>query len=1030
MVTNNERPPDAVGRVPIYLPSSAEIARTRLTAFIRHCEALTGQSFDEYPSFDAFSVGQSGRFWNAFLEWSGLLYEGESAPAVTSTDCEAARFFPGLRLNYAENLLRLDGAGMEASRPALRFTTANGTTRRWTRGELRREVEAFSVALAGLGLGPGDRVALIAYNTGEAVIAVLAASAVGCAISTLAPELGNDALLTRLQRIEPVVLFVDLSGSFASHHNQLRSRVTTLVGALPSMRALIVLDSDAAPVTATVPVLRAAQLIAANSERAGSWPRLPFDHPLFILFTSGTTGVPKALVHGAGGTLLEHVKEHRLHCDLGTTDTLFFHTSTGWMMWNWQLSALASGVELVLYAGPVASADILWRIVSEEQVTAFGTSPGYLQMCERSSAAFTAGLDVALLRSVMSTGSILAPRQQDWLSQHVKRVPIQSISGGTDIIGCFVLGNPNVAAYGAECQSRSLGLDVRALAPGGTRANGIGELVCANPFPSRPVGLLHDPDGTLFHEIYFSQNPGYWTHGDLIEFTAEGSARMHGRSDGILNVRGVRIGPAEIYRILEHVPEITDAMVVDQALPVEIGGSRLVLLLVLRDGAALDERLLGVIRRELAERGSAAHVPAVVLAVPELPVTYSGKRSERSARDVLNGRSAVNSEALRNPQCLASLRALVERTSSTAAAKGSPTASPGAGEITIAQMTALWEAALDRRPIGADDNFFDIGGGSLEAVKLSSQIERLTGRELPLTAISDSPTIRELTQAANAATPRSSPLPVLLRPGDTLMPLFIVHGHGGSVMELRPLARALSAEAAVYGIRASGFEPGEPVYDRVEDMARIYLKAIKVLQPHGPYLLSGYSLGGLVAYEIARLLAGEDRVALLVLLDSTVHERYWPRAAWLEHFRRRLAHHLSSLRGQEPWAIAAGIGRSIRAMVRRLRVASEAAVPADPEGERLPESVRRLRAAGLAAFSAYRPCTSDVPMTVLRSDLRESTLCDPRRVWEPLSPSMTLIDVPGNHVTMIRPPFLATLAERLTACVDATRANRRSTFQR
>jgi acetoacetyl-CoA synthetase len=279
----------------------------------------------------------------------------------------------------------------------------------------------------------------------------------------------------------------------------------------------------------------------------------------------------------------------------------------------------------------------------------------------------------------MSTGSILLPREQDWVSQHVKRLPIQSISGGTDIIGCFVLGNPNVAAYSAECQSRSLGLDVRALAPDGTRAKGIGELVCANPFPSRPVGLLDDPDGTLFHETYFSQNPGYWTHGDLIEFTAEGSARMHGRSDGILNIRGVRVGPAEIYRILKRVPEITDAMAVAQAAPAEIGGSRLVLLLVLRDGVALDERLLGVIRRELAECGSAAHVPAVVLAVPELPVTYSGKRSERSARDVLNGRPAANIEALHNPQCLAPLRAFVEQTSSTTADGGSPTAPPAPG---------------------------------------------------------------------------------------------------------------------------------------------------------------------------------------------------------------------------------------------------------------------------------------------------------------------------------------------------------------
>jgi acetoacetyl-CoA synthetase len=469
------------------------------------------------------------------------------------------------------------------------------------------------------------------------------------------------------------------------------------------------------------------------------------------------------------------------------------------------------------------------------------------------------------------------------------------------------------------------------------------------------------------------------------------------------------------------VPEITDAIAVEQVAPSDIGGSRLILLVVLRDGSVLDEQLLGVIRRELLERGSAAHVPAVVLAVPELPMTYSGKRSERSARDVLNGRSAANGEALRNPQCLAPLRAFMDGPSSTMADRGGPLAPPGVRELTIARMTALWEAVLDRRPLGADDNFFDVGGGSLDAVRLFSEIERLSGRELPLTAISDSPTIRELTQIANAATPRGSPLAVLLRPGDTSMPLFIIHGYGGSQIELRPIARALSTRTAVYGIRASGFEPGERVYDRVEDMARIYLEAIQLLQPQGPYLLAGYSFGGLVAYEIARLLAGDERVAMLVLLDTTVHERYWSRDAWLEHFRRRLAHHFSAMRDQGPAAIAARVAGAIRATVERVRRASAAAAPADLDGQGLPESIRRLRAAGLAAFSAYRPRASNLPVTVLRSDLSDSVLCDPRRVWEPLIPSLTLIDVPGNHRSMVLPPFLATLAARLSACVEAAR---------
>jgi acetoacetyl-CoA synthetase len=918
----------------------------------------------------------------------------------------------------------VDIAEMAPSKPALTAVHVDGSVLCWSRGQLRARVSALSAALCELGLGPNDCVALIAHNTANAVVGALAASAIGCAVSALPPELGAFALSSRLQRIQPALLLIDLSGSYGSLGEQQRARVAEAAKGLPSLRALLLLDEQSTPAGVSVPALHVSDLIRAHEGQSAAWPRLPFNHPLFILFSSGTTGAPKCLVHGAGGTLLEHVKEHRLHCDLRCSDKLFFHTSTGWMMWNWQLSALASGAELVLYDGPITAADCLWRIVAEQGVSVFGTSPGYLQLCERSATAVTAGMHFEALRAVLSTGSILSPRQQDWFSNNVKRLPVHSISGGTDIIGCFVLGNPNLPAYSAECQCRSLGLDVRALAPAGTLAHGIGELVCANPFPSRPVRLLHDPDGSLFHDTYFAQNPGYWTHGDLIEVSAEGSVRMHGRTDGVLNVRGIRIGPAEIYRILEGVPEVCDAMAVEQSMPDEIGGSRLVLLLVLADGCQLDDRLRADIKRKLGLEGSAAHVPAVMLAVAELPTTYNGKRSERSAREALNGEEVANAQALRNPESLGPLRefARTARRMPPASVRSVPA---GRGTLTMAQMTGLWEQLLDTSGLGENDNFFDLGGNSITALRLVAEIERQTGRTLSVTALIAAPTIAELVAAASTITPRASLLPVLLKSGPASMPLFIVPGFGGSVMELYALARQLRTESPVYGIRPSGSEPGEEVHERIEDMGRAYLAAIRELQAHGPYMIVGYSSGGLVAYEIAQHLVGEgERLALLALLDTGVHERYWPAGVWLEHLRRRLLHHMHRMRGLAWGELAPALVNLTGALLNRVARATGVVVAIDPEGSVLPESLRRLRRAGLAAFAAYRPRASDLPITLLGSDVNASNLCDPRRVWRKLTPALTTYDVPGSHVTMIRPPHLPVLAARLSQCINAARADR------
>ena len=423
----------------------------------------------------------------------------------------------------------------------------------------------------------------------------------------------------------------------------LADRVAELARRLPTLTAVVALDDGPIPPDLTVPVHRLSDMSTPpdDAERA----RLPFNHPLFVLFTSGTTGQPEVHRPRGRGTLLEHVKEHRLHVDLRPEDRLFFHTSAAWMMWNWQLSALASGSAIVVYDGPLTGPETLWRLVSDERVTVFGTSPPYLQLCEDSG--FSPRRELALpdLRAVLSTGSILHDWQYDWVRDHVGPLPLQSISGGTDIIGCFVLGNPNLPVRRGKIQCRSLGLDVQALPTEATPSgSGIGELVCRNPFPSRPVGLLGDDGTQLFHEAYFAQNPGVWTHGDLIEFDALGQARMHGRSDGVVHVRGVRIGPAEIYRALRNVPEVREAMAVEQQASDVRGQPRLVLLVVLREPGTLDGRLTVRIRREIARYASPAHVPELVVQVAELPTTHSGKRSERAARDAVNGVPPVNAE--------------------------------------------------------------------------------------------------------------------------------------------------------------------------------------------------------------------------------------------------------------------------------------------------------------------------------------------------------------------------------------------------
>ena len=660
-----------IAAAPLQVPDPGVVASSAMSEFTRFCERETGQELSDYKALHRFSVTELRRFWGLLLRWSELPTGGSGEPVCVGDTCEHATFFPNLGLSYAECRLRGGWAGSD-DRVALTAICEDGAAVHLTRSELRERVLRAAAGLRALGVRPGDRVVAIARSTADSVIACLACVGLGATWSSTSPDQGAESILRRFKQLDPTLLLAHTSYVYQSLTRRLDERIAAVLEQLPTVSHAIWLDDPDAPVAGVrIPSTPLSALLEhAPADPRQAWPRLPFGHPLFILFSSGTTGAPKCIVHSAGGTLLQHVKEHRLHSDLGPADTLYFHTSCGWMMWNWLLSALASGTRIVLYDGSPTypRPDALWRVVAEQRVTVFGTSPPYLQYCADAGIVPRERVDLSRLKAIQSTGSILFDRQFRWIAANVGAVPVQSISGGTDIIGCFVLGNPNLAVWPGECQCMGLGMDVRALpagqtvaaagvaSPEGVGAAGRGELVCSSPFPSRPVGLHADPGGQRFHAAYFATNPGVWTHGDNIEISERGSVRMLGRSDGVLNLRGVRVGPAEIYQALQEVEELAECMAVEQPDPRAPGGSRLVLLVVLRPGATLDRPLTHRIKRRLRDQCSPVHVPAAVASVTALPTTFSGKRSEVAARAALAGATVSNAGALLNPECLDELR--------------------------------------------------------------------------------------------------------------------------------------------------------------------------------------------------------------------------------------------------------------------------------------------------------------------------------------------------------------------------------------
>jgi acetoacetyl-CoA synthetase len=664
----------------LWRPDPARAERSHLAQLIRQLHdngiALAGNDDAEtFDSLHAWSVTHLEQFWSAVWRESGVIadvlpnglpWERELVGGDRMAPPDPVlgpRWFTGARLNFAENLLRRDGDDL-----AIIAWDERGPASRYSWSELRREVARAAVVLRRLGVGPGDRVAGWLPNIPEAIVAMLATASLGAVWTSCSPDFGADGIVDRFGQTEPVVLIFCDGYRYGGKVHECTTRAEALLPRLPSVRHAVMihyLGNDLLP--AGSQVLRWDDGTAHETPPPLLFTRLPFDHPLYILYSSGTTGLPKCMVHSAGGTLLQHLKEHRLHVDLRSGERLFYFTTLGWMMWNWQVSALAAGAALVLYDGaplPAGDEAILWRMAADERIDVFGASAKYLALAEKSGLAPGRDCDLGALRAVLSTGSPLSAEGFDWVHDAVgAHVQTCSISGGTDIVSCFVLGNPLSPVRRGQIQGPGLGLAVDVFDETGASCavDVPGELVCRKPFPAMPIEFWNDPGHAKYRAAYFDTWPGVWRHGDWITRTASGGFVISGRSDATLNPGGVRIGTAEIYRQVEAIPEIVESLVVGQRIPGGAAGDeRVVLFVRVRDGLTLTDSVRDAIRQRIRAGTSPHHVPRIILAVTDIPRTRSGKLSELAVRDVLEGRVARNVGALANPEALDQFRGRVE----------------------------------------------------------------------------------------------------------------------------------------------------------------------------------------------------------------------------------------------------------------------------------------------------------------------------------------------------------------------------------
>jgi len=648
---------------PLWVPDAGRVAGANITDFTRRAEIRWGRRLPDYATLHAWSVDHPAEFWISVWDFGEVRGQRGSAVLEDAGRMPGARWFPEARLNFAENLLRSRDDG-----EAIVFWGEDRVHNRLSHGELHRQVAHFAAALRDMGVGAGDRVAAWMPNLPETVVAMLATASIGAIFSSASPDFGVQGVLDRFGQIEPKVLVAVDGYYYGGKTIDCMDRLGAIIDGLPTLQRVVVVPYVHAH--HELSHLHHARMLADFvkpflGETEIAFVPQPFAHPLFIVYSSGTTGVPKCIVHGAGGVLLQHLKEHRLHGDVKPGDKLFYFTTCGWMMWNWLVSGLASGATLLLYDGSpmVGSGQILFDYAQAEGMTHFGTSAKFIDGIAKAGLRPRLTHDLSALRAMFSTGSPLVPEGFAYVYREIKAdLCLSSISGGTDILSCFVLGNPALPVWAGEIQCKGLGMAVDVFDDSGRPVRGEkGELVCTRPFPAMPIGFWNDADGARYHAAYFARFDDVWCHGDYSELTDHDGLIIHGRSDATLNPGGVRIGTAEIYRQVEKLDEVVEALVIGQQWPPgDASDVRVVLFVRLREGLTLDDALLGRIRQTIRDNTTPRHVPAKIVQVDDIPRTRSGKIVELAVRAVVHGDAVKNVEALANPAALDQFRARPE----------------------------------------------------------------------------------------------------------------------------------------------------------------------------------------------------------------------------------------------------------------------------------------------------------------------------------------------------------------------------------
>jgi acetoacetyl-CoA synthetase len=657
----------------LWTPSAARIASANITQFITEVNERFDLSIKDYWQLHEWSVKQPAKFWDAFWDYAGIIAETKGDRILIDGDrMPGGRFFPDAKLNYAENLLRVRDES-----DAVVFWGEDNVRRRISRRSLAKRVSRVAQALRAEGVKPGDCVAAYMPNIPETLVAMLAAATIGAVFTSCSPDFGVRGVLDRFGQVEPVVLFAGDGYWYGGKHVCCIDRIREIAQELPTVRKVVVVaytreaeghqspaGEDEEPresfsVSTISNAVHGDDFVELFAPGEIKFERLPFDHPLFVMYSSGTTGAPKCLIHRAGGTLLLHMKEHLLHGDIKPGSRLFYFTTTGWMMWNWQMSALASGAALMMYDGSpfVGRGNILFDYADAADFTHFGTSAKFIDSIIKLKLEPKNTHKLTNLNTIFSTGSPLSPDGFDFVYRAIKDdICLCSISGGTDLIGCFVGGVPTLPVYRGEIQAPMLAMDIAVYDEAGVPIRDVpGELVCRQPFPTVPLGLWGDRDSSKFHDAYFARFANQWCHGDFASHTSRGGFVIYGRSDAVLNPGGVRIGTAEIYRQVEKLDEVLESIVVGQDWPIKDGIAqdvRVVLFVKLRDGLKLDIALEKKIKEEIRQNTTPRHMPAKVLQVSDIPRTKSGKLVELAVRAVIHDRPIKNREALANPEAL------------------------------------------------------------------------------------------------------------------------------------------------------------------------------------------------------------------------------------------------------------------------------------------------------------------------------------------------------------------------------------------